>query len=95
MASDVQAVGVISAAASLGLRIPDDLAVVSIDGTRAAAFANPGLTTVSQPVARMAACAVQHVTSRQREVIHRTYTGRLVRRRSCGCATSVTEQPET
>lgn len=85
--SDVQAVGTISAAAHLGVRVPDDLAVASIDGTRAAAFANPGLTTVSQPVDRMAACAVQHVIHGGGEVIHRTYSGRLIRRRSCGCPT--------
>ena len=85
VASDVQAVGVISAAATLGVRVPEDLAVASIDGTRAAAFANPALTTVSQPVDRMAACAVRHVIHGKGEIIHRTYTGKLILRRSCGC----------
>ena len=83
--ADVQAVGVISAAAHLGVRIPDELAVASIDGTRAAAFANPSLTTVRQPVDQMAACAVRHVIRGRGEIIHRTFGGRLIRRRSCGC----------
>ena len=38
ISSDVQAIGVLSAAADLGLRVPEDLAVVSFDGTRAGAF---------------------------------------------------------
>ena len=41
ISSDVQAIGVLSAAAELGRRVPEDLAVVSFDGTRAGAFAVP------------------------------------------------------
>lgn len=85
--SDVQAVGVISAAAQLGLSIPAELAVASIDGTRAAAYSNPGLTTVRQPVDRMASCAVGHVIRRD-GIIHRTFNGALIARGSCGCAGS-------
>lgn len=93
VASDVQAVGVISAAAHLGLNIPDELALASIDGTQAAAFSNPGLTTVSQPVDRMAACAVRHVIHGQGDIVHRTYSGRLIRRRSCGCSAATAAGP--
>jgi LacI family transcriptional regulator len=82
--SDVQAIGVISAAAHLGVSIPDNLAIASIDGTPAAAYSNPELTTVRQPVERMASCAVTHLVEGD-GIIHHTFTGRLLQRRSCGC----------
>lgn len=91
-AADVQAVGVISAAAHLGVSIPDQLAVASIDGTRAAAFSNPALTTVSQPVDRMAAVAVAQVVARA-GIIHRCFVGTLVSRRSCGCPAQAPDSP--
>jgi len=48
--SDVQAVGVIEAASSLGLRIPDDLSVVGYDDIELATLMS--LTTVRQPLER-------------------------------------------
>lgn len=85
VASDVQAIGAISAAAELGLRIPEELALVSVDGTRAAAFANPALTTVSQPIEHMASLAVGMVVGGGAEPTHETVRGTLMIRRSCGC----------
>lgn len=46
--SDVQAVGVLEAAAALGLRVPDDLSVIGYDDIELAALMN--LTTVRQPL---------------------------------------------
>ncbi|MHA3683790.1 LacI family DNA-binding transcriptional regulator [Leucobacter sp. HY1908] len=53
--SDEQAIGVLSAAHHAGLSIPDDLAVVSVDGTAAGRYTVPSLTSVRQPVTEMAA----------------------------------------
>jgi DNA-binding LacI/PurR family transcriptional regulator len=47
-ASDLQALGVLEAAADAGLRVPDDLSVVGFDDIEIASFA--GLTTVRQPL---------------------------------------------
>jgi LacI family transcriptional regulator, galactose operon repressor len=85
VSSDVQAIGVVSATAELGLRIPEDLAVVSVDGTRAAAFANPAITTLSQPIERMARRAVATIVARGTEPVHAVICGTLTVRRSCGC----------
>ncbi len=46
--SDVQAVGVLEAAAALGRRVPDDLAVIGYDDIELASLMN--LTTVRQPL---------------------------------------------
>ncbi|GGO22106.1 transcriptional regulator [Microbispora rosea subsp. aerata] len=57
--SDLQALGVIRAARRLGLDIPGDLSVVGYDNVPAAAWVDPALTTVHQPLSDMAAVATQ------------------------------------
>lgn len=51
--SDRLAVGVVRAAQSLGLRVPDDVAVTGFDGVFLDRISNPKLTTVRQPVIEM------------------------------------------
>lgn len=46
--ADVQAIGVIEAARSLGVRVPDELSVIGFDDIELAAYV--GLTTVRQPL---------------------------------------------
>ena len=48
--SDMTAIGVMSAARASGLRVPDDLSVVGFDDLPMAAWTNPPLTTVRQPI---------------------------------------------
>ena len=52
--SDMMALGAIGAAQTQGLRVPDDLSVIGFDGTPLLAMFNPTLTTLRQPVDRMA-----------------------------------------
>ncbi|MEW5957563.1 MAG: LacI family DNA-binding transcriptional regulator [Chloroflexota bacterium] len=47
--NDLMAVGVISAALTLGRQVPADLSVVGFDDIPLASFTNPPLTTVAQP----------------------------------------------
>jgi DNA-binding LacI/PurR family transcriptional regulator len=47
--SDAQALGVLEAARSLKISVPEQLSVVSFDDTSAAAMASPPLTAVRQP----------------------------------------------
>lgn len=57
--NDVVAVGVMHAAAELGLRLPADLSVVGYDDIPLAGYVIPELTTVEQPIYRMGEYAVQ------------------------------------
>ena len=62
-ANDLTALGVMAKAQSLGLRIPDDLSVVGFDDIAAAGMVWPGLTTMRQPMADMAAMAAAMIIS--------------------------------
>jgi DNA-binding LacI/PurR family transcriptional regulator len=57
--SDVQAFGVLRAAAERGIDVPGELSVVGFDDIPQAAAATPGLTTVSQPHAEKGRSAVR------------------------------------
>jgi alanine racemase len=48
--SDMAAIGLMAAAQSAGLEVPDDLSVVGYDDLPMAAWTNPPLTTVRQPI---------------------------------------------
>ena len=52
--SDLQALGVIEAARTRGLRVPDDLSIVGYDDLQLAQWSSPALTTVHQPLTAMA-----------------------------------------
>ncbi|WP_220490770.1 LacI family DNA-binding transcriptional regulator [Tessaracoccus sp. MC1627] len=82
--SDLQAIGLLTAAGELRLRVPEDVAVVSFDGTEETRFTSPPLTTVRQPVAVMATEAIDLLVHR-RTPAHETFPMDLVVRRSCGC----------
>jgi LacI family xylobiose transport system transcriptional regulator len=59
--NDAQALGVLHAAAALGLTVPDDLSVVGFDDLAIAELAHPRLTTVHQPLREMAEQATRLV----------------------------------
>jgi alanine racemase len=48
--SDMAAIGMMSAAQTAGLRVPQDFSVVGYDDIPVAAWTTPGLTTVRQPI---------------------------------------------
>ena len=52
------AVGVLREAHALGLRVPEDLSIVGFDGIDAAAWVDPPLTTIEQPIEQIAETAV-------------------------------------
>lgn len=58
-ASDWIALGVLDAARSHGLSVPEDVSVIGFDDTHIAATSSPRLTTVRQPMAEMGAVAVR------------------------------------
>jgi LacI family transcriptional regulator, galactose operon repressor len=57
--NDETALGVIEAARTRGLRVPEELSVAGFDDTESARVASPQLTTVAQPLQRMGAVALR------------------------------------
>jgi DNA-binding LacI/PurR family transcriptional regulator len=56
--SDLMAIGALREAKAQGLRVPEDVSIVGFDGIEAAAWTDPPLTTVEQPIAEIARTAV-------------------------------------
>jgi LacI family transcriptional regulator len=59
--NDISAIGSLWAFHEAGLRVPEDISVIGFDDIPGAAFANPALTTVRQPLLRMGQIAAQTV----------------------------------
>jgi DNA-binding LacI/PurR family transcriptional regulator len=62
--NDISAIGAIQALRETGLRIPEDVSVVGFDDIQSAAYQNPGLTTVKQPLRQMGVLAAETVLQR-------------------------------
>ncbi len=85
-ASDRIALGLLRAFHETGVRVPEQLAMVSFDGSWQAEYAWPTLTSVRQPIEEMAAAALASLLAPEsREPAHTTFPGSLVVRASCGC----------
>jgi LacI family transcriptional regulator len=57
--NDISAIGAIRALREAGLRVPEDVSVLGFDDIYAAAFHNPSLTTIRQPLFEMGCLAAQ------------------------------------
>jgi LacI family transcriptional regulator len=90
--SDLLAMGLLRAAHEAGLSIPDDIAIVSFDGTQPTEYCWPPLTTVRQPITEMAAAAVAAVVD-PATAAHQLFPVDLLIRRSCGCTEPATTDP--
>ena len=64
--NDLTAVGVLMAARSLGVRVPEDLSVVGFDDVDLASWTQPRLTTVRQPTDAMGRLAVWRLMEERR-----------------------------
>jgi DNA-binding LacI/PurR family transcriptional regulator len=80
------ALDVYSAAATVGLQIPEDLSVVGVDDPLSAAFLAPPLTTLRQPLVQLGHASVtalfEQIQNDQPDVESRTLAAELVIRRS-------------
>jgi len=87
-ANDEIALGAVVAAETLGLRVPDDLAITGWDDVMAARHSRPGLTTVRQPMRELGAWAARRLHQRlagdESEPRHEVLPTQLVQRASCG-----------
>jgi len=61
--NDMSAIGAIRALQDLGLSVPRDVSVIGFDDIKVAAFNNPRLTTIRQPLSNMGRIAAQCVLS--------------------------------
>jgi LacI family transcriptional regulator len=99
--NDISAIGSLWAFREVGLRVPEDISIVGFDDIPGAAYANPGLTTVRQPLLKMGQIAAQTVVDLiegrgeyvpeiaiEPEFVVRESTGLAPARRSKGTAAS-------
>jgi len=64
--NDISAFGAIRALMDHGLHVPEDVSIVGFDDTESAAFHNPSLTTIRQPLNQMGAEAARILLQRIR-----------------------------
>jgi len=64
--NDVAAIGAIRALMDHGLRVPKDVSVVGFDDIQSAAYHNPSLTTIRQPLQHMGTLAARILLQRIR-----------------------------
>jgi DNA-binding LacI/PurR family transcriptional regulator len=62
--NDISAIGAIQALRETGRRVPEDVSVVGFDDIQSAAFQNPALTTVRQPLREMGMIAAETLLRR-------------------------------
>ncbi len=85
ISSDVQALGALHACRELGLRVPEDVAIVTFDGTEDSAFSAPPLSVIQLPLQAMAEQAVDAVLGvGETSSLHITLPHSLSARASCG-----------
>lgn len=65
--NDISAIGAIRALREADLRVPEDVSVVGFDDIQSAAYQNPGLTTVRQPLREMGRIAAETLLRRIRQ----------------------------
>lgn len=90
--SDIKAVGALDGFRSHGVRVPEDFAVVSYDGTVLAESTWPALTTVNQFMPEIAATVMDRVIAKigphGEGPTHDVLPTELIIRESCGCSPS-------
>lgn len=84
-ASDLEALGALRAIHEAGLRIPDDIAIISFDGTAETLYTWPQLTTTKQDTAQIARCAIDAALNPDSAPDVQLVPAELIIRQSCGC----------
>lgn len=86
--NDLQAIGLVRALHERGVRIPEDVAVVSFDGIQESEFCWPPLTVAQQDLAALASASVDLLnTPHTDRGTHIEVPTTLIARVSCGCHT--------
>jgi LacI family transcriptional regulator len=97
-ANDQMAIGALRTLAERGIRVPDDIAVVGFDDIFPASLCEPPLTTVHQPIRKLAEVACDRLAKRINDPTLRPkqelLPTELVLRSSCGCPPGTMERWE-
>ncbi|HEX4396398.1 MAG TPA: LacI family DNA-binding transcriptional regulator [Trebonia sp.] len=97
-ANDQMAIGALRTLAERGIRVPDDIAVVGFDDIFPASLCEPPLTTVHQPIRKLAEVACDRLAQRINDPTLRPkqelLPTELVLRSSCGCPPGTMERWE-
>jgi DNA-binding LacI/PurR family transcriptional regulator len=62
--NDISAIGAIGALRESGFSVPEHVSVIGFDDIQSAAYLNPGLTTVRQPLRKMGKIAAETILHR-------------------------------
>jgi len=65
--NDQMAIATLEVAKARGLKVPDQLSLISFDNTPIVRFVDPPLTAIDQPIAQLAAKAVELIVADQRQ----------------------------
>lgn len=60
-ANDQMAIGVLSAARTAGVQVPQELSIIGCDDIEAASVVEPTLTTIKQPIEELGKCATEMI----------------------------------
>ncbi|MDZ7725825.1 MAG: LacI family DNA-binding transcriptional regulator [candidate division KSB1 bacterium] len=86
VASDIQAAGALQAIREVGLKVPDDIALIGFDDIELAKYL--GITTMKQPLFQMGTLAFQRLMEKMETpslpLLHKSYNTELVIRQTCG-----------
>ncbi|WP_068908987.1 LacI family DNA-binding transcriptional regulator, partial [Providencia heimbachae] len=85
--NELQAFGCLKALAELNLRVPEDIALVCFNGTIQSEYTVPSLTTVRQPVDKIAEKAIQILQNWSQKKALYEVEFELQIGHSCGCKT--------
>lgn len=90
VATDRNAIGLMTTLQAAGVQVPHDVALAGFDDIEQAPWTTPGLTTVSQPFDQLGALAARlvlaDVAGEHVAPTSHTYPAELVLRGSCGCS---------
>jgi DNA-binding LacI/PurR family transcriptional regulator len=96
--NDISAMGAIRALREAKVRVPQDVSIVGFDDIQAAAYQNPALTTVRQPLREMGRIAAETLLRRIRDNGKDSHGGEMVVKpdlvvRETTCAPSASQLP--
>lgn len=63
-ANDMSAIGFLALCAERGIRVPDDMSVIGIDGIQLSRYTTPALTTLAQPIRELGETACRSLLAR-------------------------------